>query len=127
MNKNSLIVKKIEEAQEAIAAALEEIEKSKTGEAKAFCGVEAAPEPCCKSECRCDCSYDLKYIKQELEYLWKRIANHEENHLPQVKSMEQLKRAIKALGLEEEYEVVPQRIYAEDGKFLGENLVLKNK
>lgn len=82
----------------------------------AYCGVEANPTPkACDS---CDCKWDIQYIKDELKYLWERIREHEKGHMPTGLSTGDLKKAIKALGLEDTYEVVPQRIYASDGKRL---------
>ena len=60
-------------------------------------------------------SYQFKYLREELSYIYKSMQDHREGHLPKIKSKEQLKRAIKALGLDEEYKVEPQVLYASRG------------
>lgn len=82
----------------------------------AYCYAE--PEPANKVCESCDCKWDIEYIKSELKYLWERIQEHEKGHMPTGLSTGDLKKVIKSLGLEDSYEIVPQRIYASDGKRL---------
>jgi hypothetical protein len=88
------------------------------------------PLPCdCESvenrECPCESRAD--YLLDEINRLWSFIYSHDEGHLPKFKSTEQLKNAIKILGLEDEYEVVPERIYASDGRLEREEFVFRKK
>lgn len=64
--------------------------------------------------------YGLRYALEEIQYLTRLVAyceeelyKHESNgHLPSVKSAEQMKRAVSALGLDDEYDVQKRTIYA---------------
>lgn len=66
--------------------------------------------------------YKFKYLREEMSYMMQVFQNHMKGHLPKVKSNEQLKKAIKALGLEEEYEVYKPQISVANKK-TGEILV----
>lgn len=59
---------------------------------------------------RCEMYY--RWCQERMNYMQKDFYEHLKGHLPSVKSKEQLKRAIDALGLNEEYEVKPTVIYA---------------
>jgi len=50
-------------------------------------------------------NYKFDAVREEMGYFMKILQNHMKGHLPNVKSNEQLSKAIKALGLEGEYEV----------------------
>ena len=63
--------------------------------------------------------YKDRQYKAELNYFYEMWENHRAGHLPNVKSAEQMKRAIDNLGLNEEYEVAKRTIFAsmtDDGK-----------
>jgi len=122
---------KIEEAVEKlkeVRAAIETISQEELGKL-AKGGIpygDANPSsPSCDCDAGCNCDRRIDHLWDEISLLWRAIFNHEEGHFPKFKSTEQLKRAIKVLGLEDEYEVVPQRIYASDGKFEREELILR--
>lgn len=86
-------------------------------------------EPCCeKSACPDSMEADMKnmaeglykyfdrrcsYINERMDDLWRALFEHKENgHLPKVNGAEQMKKAVEALGLSDEYEVQKKRIYA---------------
>lgn len=69
---------------------------------------------------------DIKALNDRIDFLHQRLSDHRSDvwnwqdehnkgHLPKLKSKEQMKKAIKALGLEDEYEVIPSTIYASNG------------
>lgn len=54
---------------------------------------------------------------------WNYVSKHGQGHLPPIKSAEQMKSILKTLGLDHDYVVQPQTIYASDGKV--KELVIK--
>jgi hypothetical protein len=54
-----------------------------------------------------------RYLNERMDYIHERLSKHNEGHLPPIKSNEQMAKAIEALGLSEEYEVVKKKIYNE--------------
>jgi len=54
----------------------------------------------------------LDRFDRRINYIWSEIYAHYKGHLPSVPSVEQMKKAVKALGLSEEYEVQSKVIFA---------------
>lgn len=92
---------------------------------------------CCDSEpCHCcDAEYyysdlcrSLEYIKEEIYFLREKLYQHiEKGHIPPVKSGEQLDRIIKLLGLDSDYEVKKEKIYASDGTPIKKQIIISAK
>lgn len=53
---------------------------------------------------------EVQWISRRIDNVYKALAEHQVGHLPCVKSAEQLEKAIKALGLANEYEVEKTKI-----------------
>ena len=63
-----------------------------------------------------------KYVNSEYEYLSKRISNlarafamHKQNHLPNPSSPTEMEKALKGLGMADDYDVKKKVIYVESG------------
>lgn len=70
-----------------------------------------------------------QYIMSEIDYVYQILGNHMmDGHLPKVTGAEQMTRAVKALGLDKEYDVQQKVIYAKnrDGS-LTATITLKSK
>lgn len=99
-------------------------------ETKANCvksgvGVEAEDKCCEIEEMReevselCMCLWDLKYtvsfLKEDMDYIFSRLSDHMDKHLPPAPSASHMQKAIDVLGWGEEYKVeLPRAIYASD-------------
>ena len=59
-----------------------------------------------------DFSRSLKYVREEMEYLFDRLYEHEKGHLPSNLTPGQLSNAIDVLGLSDDYQVQPRFLYA---------------
>lgn len=91
---------------------LEELE-----ELKAYC--DSNPVTCEEKKCcECNCENRLRYVYEMIENVYRRLAEHEKGHIPTNLSASELKKALKVLGLEDGYEIIPERIYASTGKKL---------
>lgn len=106
--------------------------KAKIEEIKAYCD-----EPCDVTTC-CNCdgmTWEIDYLKSELSYLYRYLSNLEsalyqhahEGHLPPIIGPEKLTKALKALGLDGDYEVQKRQIWASTGKLQNTEIVLKSK
>lgn len=76
-------------------------------------------EMCSKKEVECMMqelysymSYYNEYVRSELSYLYSMWNRHQEGHLPNVGSSEQMQRVVENLGLSDEFEVAKKVIYA---------------
>jgi hypothetical protein len=65
--------------------------------------------------------WQMNWINSEIDYLYTRFYRHEDGHLPSIKSPAQMEGALKALGINEDYEVKKKVIYA-SGKIQVNNL-----
>ena len=55
----------------------------------------------------------LQWLQEDLNYIVKIIIEHiNKGHIPPIASVEQMKRVIEVLGLEDEYVVKPKEVYA---------------
>lgn len=95
--------------QEAHAKSKEFVEKYKETVKADVCDTDKLNHLCCFVE---DLQYAFRSLNYQLEYLWESLSRHMQGHLPPIKSTEQLERALKALGLDKEYEVEKRTIYA---------------
>ncbi len=50
-------------------------------------------------------SYQIKYMREDVAYMWKAFAEHKNGHLPPIKDAGVMKAALKSLGLADSYEV----------------------
>ena len=60
-------------------------------------------------------NYNMGFVRQEIDDLWNYNIRHSDGHLPSVQGTEQMTRAVKALGLDKEYEVAKKTIWASKG------------
>ena len=108
-------MKQFEEQHEKLRASLEEAKAyrvEKTALAFIDCG-----EP------TCSCSNDVSYLQSRIESisrdyydLWGKLYDHMSNgHIPQITGAEKMAKALKALGLEGDFDVQKKVIYASDG------------
>lgn len=51
-------------------------------------------------------NYKFRYLQEEISYVLQLFRDHMKGHLPKIKSTSQMKTALEALGLEDEYEVM---------------------
>ena len=59
-------------------------------------------------------SYELKWMREDISSLWKKISEHvNDGHLPAIKDAGQMKKALKALGLEDSYNVQVPTVYVQ--------------
>ncbi len=61
------------------------------------------------------CDNEMRYLNERISGLYRVLSNHFDNHLPSPKTPSQMTKAVKALGLEEDYEVKKNTIYVRDG------------
>ena len=47
--------------------------------------------------------------------MWQALSDHMIGHIPKIKSTEQMTKVLEVIGLDKEYEIVKQKIYASDG------------
>lgn len=73
----------------------------------------------------------FSFIMDEIDFVHMRlnrfVDDHLDGHLPKIKSNQQLNQALDVLGLDDEYEVVPQRVsvaYNQEGHAENINVVL---
>jgi len=114
-------MKKIQFENESVAKAFKDfmkidasIEEEDGKFAVAYCEVASEGED--ESE---EVEKKLDYVKSEISYLHNRISNlaeaiyrHMDNHLPNPKTPSQMKTALDALGMGDDYEVEKKKIYA---------------
>lgn len=88
---------------------------------------EEEKESCSKEEFE----MAMEYLNRRLAYIEEDFYNyvnwHSKGHLPPINSAEQMKRALDALGLSEEYEVAQKVIYSKEGKIEKFIFEVKNK
>lgn len=76
-------------------------------------------------------SYDyvdsnISWLQSQLSDLWQAFWKHtQDGHLPPIEGAGQMIKALKALGLDESYDVQKKVIYANDGTRKGFNLELR--
>jgi hypothetical protein len=95
--------------------------KNKIKELKAYCDVPVAE--CCAEKSCCDCEYDIKYLKSELQYIYRYISDvesalrkHKENHIPEIPGVAKMQEILEILKLDSEYQVEKKEIYSSVGK-----------
>ena len=54
----------------------------------------------------------ISYVHRRIDGLSNELYNHYQGHIPKINSVEQLNRALKALGLDSEYDVAKRTIFA---------------
>lgn len=61
-----------------------------------------------------ECEYQMKWLREDVQYLRERLNKHVgAGHFPAVNDAGQMKKALKALGLEESFEVKVPEIYVQ--------------
>lgn len=60
--------------------------------------------------------YLYKYIQSVDDSMWRYISNHSEGHLPPIYGADKMTEALKALGIEKDYEVLKTPIYASSNR-----------
>lgn len=100
------VVKQIKDLGEQITASLNKIEA-----AKASMPVTGATVDDLSAVYRSLYS-SIDYLNQRIGYIWDAIYAHQDGHLPKTNGVEQMSRAVAALGLDKEYQVAPKVIYA---------------
>ena len=60
--------------------------------------------------------YIYKYASSVESNLWSYIDNHHAGHLPKINGADKMQKALKALGLEGDYEVVKPAVYVSASK-----------
>ena len=107
--------------------------KNKVKELKAYCDVPVAE--CCVEKSCCDCEYDIKYLKSELQYLYRYISDVESalykhkdsGHLPPIPGAGKMQEILEILNLQDDFEVEKKEIYASNGKKEGVTFTLTAK
>jgi hypothetical protein len=66
-------------------------------------------------------------VNGQSQDFWNYVSRHGQGHLPPIKSAEQMKEILKTLGLDHDYVVQPQTIYASNGSVKGFNIKLTKK
>lgn len=61
------------------------------------------------------CSDCVDRIYKLYDEVYKMFAEHTQNHLPPIQTPSQMEKAIKALGLDKDYDVQKRTIWASDG------------
>jgi hypothetical protein len=96
--------------------------KNKIKELKAYCDVPVAE--CCAEKSCCDCEYDIKYLRSEVQYLYKYLSDLERSfyehrssgHLPVIPGAGKMQEILEILKLDGDYEVEKKEIFASSGK-----------
>lgn len=57
----------------------------------------------------------IDWLREDLNYYREQFHEHTEHHLPEIIGAGAMERALKALGLSDDYKVEKQTIYANDG------------
>lgn len=74
-----------------------------------------------------DLSYEVKYALAQMNYLYGALENHYDGHLPPIVGAGKLEKALKALGMDDDYEVKKRAIFANKrGDFEVDLSLLKN-
>lgn len=105
---------------EASMKLLADMSMSSGGESEGEDGGESEDKMCELEDKCCQLMFGLSYAWEEIRYLSRLIGylqedlmSHMDNgHLPAVKSTEQMKRAVSALGLDDEYNVEKRTLWA---------------
>lgn len=58
-------------------------------------------------------TYEMKYLREDINQLWKTFRLHEAGHLPPIKDAGKLEAALKTLGLEDSFNVSKPTIWAD--------------
>ena len=70
-------------------------------------------ENCVKNACS-SIQYEMKWMHEDVSSLWKKISEHvNEGHLPPIKDAAAMKKALKALGMEDSYNVQVPTVYVQ--------------
>ncbi len=57
--------------------------------------------------------YEIKYLREDLGYLWKAIHEHKKGHLPPIADAGKMESALAALGLADSYNVQKPTVWVE--------------
>ncbi len=57
----------------------------------------------------------INYLREDLNYIRQELYNHYEGHIPKILGPTAMAKALKALGIDGDYQVQPRYIYASDG------------
>ncbi len=57
----------------------------------------------------------IGYLREDFGYLREQLYNHYEGHIPKIVGATAMTKALKALGIDGDYKVMPQVVYASDG------------
>lgn len=120
------IIERLQEADKEFADACAKISKllgPAKQTAKANYGEVCAPVPVTVE--------DLRYLHDRITYLREEISNlrqthyeHLDGHLPKIVGAAALTKALKAIGMDGDYEVKKRTIYANDGKATSEDFII---
>lgn len=65
------------------------------------------------SSMRREMEYEMKWLREDLSYYHKRFNDHMKGHLPPILDAGKMQGAIKALGMDDSYEVKKASVYVE--------------
>lgn len=114
------IKESLDRAQKSLAEIQQALPK-KQAKASIFDGVD----DCCAGESNDYLSSRLDWLRQDLNYLQSSFYDHLQGHIPKINGAAAMTKALKALGLGDDYQVVPQTIYASDGTIERTDYLLK--
>ena len=77
---------------------------------------------------------DIAYLHQRIDWMRESVNDiremfwqHQEGHIPKIVGATAMTKALKALGLDGDYDVAKKTIYANDGKATAEEFLLSRK
>lgn len=125
-------MKEFEQQHEKLRAELEALKAYKSKQTSlAFidCG------PACAPACTCNCSSDVSYLQNRIDSiardyysLWEKLYDHmNKGHIPEIVGADKMGKALKALGLDGDFEVKKNVIYASDGSISQRQFILSEK
>lgn len=69
---------------------------------------------------KCEDDHNYTYLQRRIDDLWeyfmRYMEEHNEGHLPKIDGFDSMKKVLKILELDGQYELKPREIYAADGK-----------
>lgn len=98
-------------------------------DAKANC-VEICTEPAPPEVTYADLEYinaRINYLREDLNYYRDQFYNHTQGHLPKIVGASAMEKALKAIGLGDDYTVEKRVIYASDGSSSPESFLISRK